>query len=504
MSDLNGALNGVCAGIESIIESNSAGADIGTFTLEENIAAVMAGRSLDEPCVCGARVMCNNATEESVPAHIVKDGERIELGGLAELNKKDIRLDIPFAGCRTSENNICRVKTTDIEDEEWKDVDTTKNQGEDKENLKFQSSYMVCTKEWGILYFIDAGQQVKDFVDELSVFLENLQEQFGFDRRTIGIIGEVYRKIQEKYADKPQKERDWYFARALSQMGDYDKKLALGKETDAWVKGAGKVYEHGEVEEKIFFCEELGIDEADYKYMRQMIRLQHYITSNSEGEYAYDSVCKKSKKNKKDFRSWKKTMEEGIGEELEDDEYLALYKQIYDAVSQKGDFSHMLYTISANLIDEGHGVENQWDNVYAPETSWNSAEERKDVTGWLGDAVYDGPTLVPIGKVSFGEDDYIADLDADNIAAIAAKEQVSLLTAVNTYYTDLQANGDEYRTQLFMENNTYEEIESTILEKVELKDVSWDKKANMEDLEKSGKFQDTCIFLKRLEKYRKP
>ena len=37
-------------------------------------------------------------------------------------------------------------------------------------------------------------------------------------------MGKVYRAIQEKYADRTQKERDWFFTRSLSQMGDYDNK----------------------------------------------------------------------------------------------------------------------------------------------------------------------------------------------------------------------------------------------------------------------------------------
>ncbi len=40
--------------------------------------------------------------------------------------------------------------------------------------------------------------------------------------------------------------------------------------------------------------------------------------------------------------------------------------------------------------------------------------------GWLGDAVYDGD-----GKTSFGMDDYMADLDADNIAHLVTEEKIT-------------------------------------------------------------------------------
>lgn len=265
--------------------------------------------------------------------------------------------------------------------------------------------------------------------------------------------------------------------------------MVFGKETDAWVKGAGAAYEHGVENEKDFFCNELGISEADYKYVRQMVRLQHFITSDDKNEYEYSSISVMSESDNKKFQTWKKTMEEGIGKELEDDDYLKLYKQIYDAVNQKGDFSHMLYTISANLIDEGHDVENQWENKLAPETSWDNAEERKDVVGWLGDAVYDGAIL---GKTSFGMDDYIADLDADNIAYMVTEEK-SLVDAANEYYKELQEAGDEYRTEIFVKNNTYE--------KISVCNENWNRELNYQDLKNNWKYQDTYDFLKRLVPY---
>ncbi len=252
MAGLNNVLDEVCITINNILTANNAGLSMGTYAPEGNKNAVMAGGAKEESCVCGACVMCKNATVDSVPVHILKDGKKVEVGGLAELNKKDILMDVPFAGCETTDDKICGVKAEDIEDGEWQGVDKARNQGKDKEPLKSQSSYMVCMKGWGILYFVNAGQKVKSFADELSVFLDHLQEQFGFDRKTAGILGKVYRAIQEKYADRTQKERDWFFTRSLSQMGDYDNKEVFFFETHAWRRGAGWVYEYGVKNEKIF------------------------------------------------------------------------------------------------------------------------------------------------------------------------------------------------------------------------------------------------------------
>ena len=110
--------------------------------------------------------------------------------------------------------------------------------------------------------------------------------------------------------------------------------------------------------------------------------------------------------------------------------------------------------LDAGKAEKKQEIEYQWENKLAPETSWDNAEERKDVVGWLGDAVYDGAIL---GKTSFGMDDYIADLDADNIAYMVTEEK-SLVDAANEYYKELQEAGDEYRTEIFVKNNTYEKI----------------------------------------------
>lgn len=383
---------------------------------------------------------------------------------------------------------------TDIEDEEWQNIDWTREQQNKAETLKAESSYMVCTKGWGIIYFINDGQQVKEFANELDIFMETLQEQFGFDRRTVGALGELYRAIQEKYADKTQKEKDWYFTRALSQMAGYDNKKVFVVETHAWRRGAGQVYKYGKSDK--YFVKELGMDEATYKYMYQMIRLQHAMSSDSE-KYSYTSLEEMKNNNNQEFQEWKKNMEKGTGLKFTDDSYLKYYETLYNHMGKdKGDFSHMMYTIAANLIDKGNKVDNSWFNAGANETSWSNAEERKDITGWLGDAVYVGSE----GKVSFGIDDYIADLDADNIAN-SMLDGTKFICAANDYYCNLKQEGENYRTEVFVENNAYDEIEKAIFDKISVKDVNGDGEKNYLDLEHNKKYGETYEFLSKLKLY---
>ena len=48
------------------------------------------------------------------------------------------------------------------------------------------------------------------------------------------------------------------------------------------------------------------------------------------------------------------------------------------------------------------------------------------------------------------------------------------MDAANEYYSGLKENGEEYRTELFVKNNTYEKVESDILKRLKLWDVNED------------------------------
>lgn len=451
----------------------------------------------EKPCVCGACVICTNALNNSAPVHMQKNGRKVETGGLSNLTRKDILMDQPFSGCMAAVDKVCGVTQADIEDGEWKETDLMNSQGKGLEALKKESSYMVCTKGWGIIHFVDCGQKVTEFVDDLSAFMDLLQAQFGFDDRTVGILGEVYRAIQEKYADKTAKERGWYFARALSQMAEYNNKsvsvMGISIETHAWRKGAGWVYKYDG--EKDYFVNELGIAEADYRYMRQMVRLQHMMASDDEN-YGYDAVAVMKENDFDKFKLWKGTLEKATGQTYTAEGYLQHYKELYQALGNRGDFGHMMYTIAANLIDEGNKVDNKWNNFGAKETSWKNADTRKDIAGWLGDAVYDGTEK----KVSFGEDDYIADLDSDNISYNMG-DNTELMKIMNQYYEALMAGGEDYRTKTFVENNTYAAVEKAILDRIGVKDKNKDGVKDYNDLEENDVYKDTYEFLQRLKPY---
>lgn len=332
-----------------------------------------------------------------------------------------------------------------------------------------------------------------------DTFIKNIQQQYGFDVRTCNLLYDIYIKINKKYIKQNQQVRDWYFARAISQLGGYnDKKvnvLIISIETNAWRKGAGWAYEYDE--EKKFFCEMLAISEEDYQYLRYNIRLQHFM-SGDENTYSYNKLIHLEDCNKEEFELWKKNMEKAVGETLSNEAYKAKYNELYQRYHNQGDYSHMMYTLSANLIENGYKVDNSWNNVAKSEMSWKTSEERKDISGWLGDAVYTGDKDK---GVTFSDDDYIADLDADNIA-YRMKDGLNLIECTNQYYRDLaQGNEDELRTKEFLKNNDYNKVEEAVLNRIEIKDMNKDGKKTVEDLENSKKYKDTYNFLMRLRRF---
>lgn len=77
--------------------------------------------------------------------------------------------------------------------------------------------------------------------------------------------------------------------------------------------------------------------------------------------------------------------------------------------------------------------------------------------GWLGDAVTRGDN--DDQTTSFGPDDYLADLDAENIYRLINND-MSAIEAINHYYTILACGAN--RAQIFLEHISFE----TVVDKV--------------------------------------
>lgn len=126
----------------------------------------------DEPCLCGACVTCSKATEDSANVHIVKNDGTVVVGDIQELNRTDILLSQCFNGCtaETAENGLCSVTKEDIEGGVWQNTDD-ESSVDGEETLKQNESYMICTKGFGLIYFVDSGQELRTAWNHLEKYV---------------------------------------------------------------------------------------------------------------------------------------------------------------------------------------------------------------------------------------------------------------------------------------------------------------------------------------------
>lgn len=121
--------------------------------------------------------------------------------------------------------------------------------------------------------------------------------------------------------------------------------------------------------------------------------------------------------------------------------------------SKTSDFAHMQYSLAARLaykLDQD-GV---LSNIY----TISGDEYVSYLGGWLGDA-----TLPNGDATSFGNDDYMADLDAENVFRDIDNGEDSI-TAINAYYKLL--NGSSTRATIFKGYISYSTVESMVLSKL--------------------------------------
>ena len=123
-----------------------------------------------EPCTCNALVCCTSSANETETVHIKKREEdrNILMADIAQLNRTDIEREKEFTVCKFSPDKKCTLDVTYIEDQEWKAYDESSSQGDGKELLNANESYMICTYGRGYLFFKDAGQVMRSEMEEMA------------------------------------------------------------------------------------------------------------------------------------------------------------------------------------------------------------------------------------------------------------------------------------------------------------------------------------------------
>ncbi|MCL2426547.1 MAG: hypothetical protein FWD05_09455 [Oscillospiraceae bacterium] len=290
---------------------------------------------------------------------------------------------------------------------------------------------------------------------EERAFLLILQKQFGFDDETIRIMQQVKIALRQQYPSASQMDLDWRFMRLMGGFVYDDDVFHI---RFAWDQTAGVAIDQWTLDptgrdrlmnELEFFRDFLGISEADFNRLRYSVRVQHQIVSGSALREPPPQL----------FDSYMRNMARALGREWDvtnthhRNEFLQLWHVQFDRKSDTGDFAHMQITFATHLATD-LGVAGR-----LPGIALGGRTRVEWMAGWLGDATQGNPP-------SFPPDDFIANLDAANIAHIMRNNpDLSLADATNQYFNRV---GPEFtRAQMFITHTPLETVRAEIFSELE-------------------------------------
>lgn len=284
-------------------------------------------------------------------------------------------------------------------------------------------------------------------------FVQQLEEQYGFDRETSEQIANISRLIDEKFPNLSQSERDQLLLVTLGSFvytegqqnanTTFDKIIGFLSDT-SWTNVAGTPSGITElpVDGKLLL-ELLGVSDKQIAKLRYNIRLQSQMASGQLENY--DEID-----DEKVWQSYKDNYEKNNSVKVSEESFKKEWNKKYQSFKGKGDFAHFAITSATNL----------YDNPRVVDLTKFGHENVNDFAGWLGDA-----TITDSNDISFGNDDYKADLDAVNITQKLKSEKISYIEASNEYYSEMK-RGEYTRAEKFVEYKPIEEIKQKIFVKL--------------------------------------
>ena len=148
-------------------------------------------------------------------------------------------------------------------------------------------------------------------------------------------------------------------------------------------------------------------------------------------------------------------MNMGLGKTLTDAEFIQNWNQQCDDMCGMTDFAHQQITTAA-ILATAVSKDGTLANIYV-----GGIRKREQMAGWLGDATLFGKNGKP---PSFANDDYMADLDAENIGYIVREEEYSYILAVEDYYERRLLKDN--RADLFLERNDMGKVKQLIYNEI--------------------------------------
>lgn len=253
------------------------------------------------------------------------------------------------------------------------------------------------------------GKMDECTVTVVTPYESMLQKLCGFSSEEIGLILKLYEKVEAVFISENAYQKAWRSARLLSEFSYDGYSYFFGiPVVNKWDNVAGSVTK--ESNRKAYFMDTLGFTENEYEKLEQGLKNQH---ESADAEHIFN------------------------------------------------DFTHLQYSLAARLAyslnKDDKLLSNLFTGLYTGNEGAYSDEDISYLGGWFGDAVLkkDGGTGTP----SFGNDDYMADLDAENIYRLIIQGSSSI-DAINAYYTNMTLSNT--RATIFLQNIPYDIVKEKI------------------------------------------
>ncbi len=239
---------------------------------------------------------------------------------------------------------------------------------------------------------------IGDYNDRYTYELVN---SFGFSRTVANLIRSLYDRVDNRFSSETRLKKAWKCARVLSEFV-YDEEKGFNK----WDDVAHSVTDVDN--RRSYFVKTLGYTNSQYETLNQGLIKQH------------------SKAGAK--------------------------KSLID-------FCHMQYSLSARLayyLGYDKDLSNWAAGFVTGNWGYYSDEDISYLAGWFGDAIL---TEGNGGTTSFGNDDYMSDLDAENIYHIIIQGTSSVNAFSNYYATLTDCNN---RARIFKGHISYKTVRTKI------------------------------------------
>ena len=304
-----------------------------------------------------------------------------------------------------------------------------------------------------------AASQVKEQAARQKEHEEFMLDMYGFEKEEVRIMDKIRVGLKAFDPGLTDDEIDWVYTRAIGR-------LVYGDSNDSFKEWADMMMWDGTVTtelipEEQLFTKVIGLSQQEYKLLRYKVRVQNQILGAVE-TMSYTALLNYPKT----LAQYKASMEIALGKQLSDLEFERLWTDQYNAMSTASDYAH--YNITKATIFATDYPPFTFDVIewikrkLANQQTGGSDSTREDMAGWLGDATI----RTNNGKVAFSPDDYMADLDADNVMNIMKTQNISHSEAEAIYFKRLE-NG-ETRAEIFLSHTSLDFVISEVLSRLNI------------------------------------